>query len=307
MSCVKPLEAFRSENGSVIFNNHNSATKVPMALPCGQCIGCRLERARQWGTRCVHESKMHEHSSFVTLTYNDDSLPPGGSLDLRDLQLFMKRLRKSRVAGGQVTPVRFFAGGEYGELNNRPHYHLLLFNCRFSNLVEVGTGVGGQTLYTSDELFGLWPRGFHTIGAVTMQSAQYCAKYAMKKLNRGSTDESLARFQERYQVFDENGEVFDRRPEFAVMSRRPGIGATYYEKYGDEVRALDNVIVDGREAKLPRYYDVLSERIAKEQLEKHKRARRREAVLKRFDNTPERLRVKERRLILLAERCERKL
>ena len=91
-----------------------------LEVPCGQCIGCRLERTRDWAVRMMHESSLHSDNSFVTLTYDDDKLPFRGQLRYRDVQLFLKRLRKQ---GG----FRFFCTGEYGEVFSRPHYHLALF------------------------------------------------------------------------------------------------------------------------------------------------------------------------------------
>lgn len=308
MACFHPLTAWRGATGAVVFDEHNSASKVSMKLPCGRCIGCRSERARQWGVRCLHEKRLWPHNAFVTLTYEDEFLPPGGTLVLRDLQLFMKRLRFARADDpGHRGPVRFFAAGEYGEDNARPHYHLLLFNCGFSDLRQFGESVGGSPTYTSKELSALWPSGFHTIGEITMESAVYCAKYCMKKLTPGSTDESRERFRDRYQVFDGDGVVYDRKPEFAVMSRRPGIGFGYYEKFGDEVRNHDNVVINGKYCRPPRYYDDLTERVACATLAASKRRRRRLCVLARADNTEARLLVKERIAIMGAERAARKL
>lgn len=219
MSCVKPLKAYwRDVNRSAItFDAMRSASKVSFGLPCGQCIGCRLEKARQWGMRCLHEAKQWPRSTYCTLTYNDEFLPPGGSLCLRDLQLFMKRLRKAR----EPEKVRFFAGGEYGEDNKRPHYHLLLFNVGFDDLRLHGVNKRGEPLYVSEECSSLWSvdgreLGFVTLGAVTFDSAVYCAKYALKKVTGDPA-------KDHYTVYDESGECFERVPEFAVMARRPGI------------------------------------------------------------------------------------
>lgn len=301
MSCVKPLKAFwRSRNRDAItFDVNKSATKIPFAIPCGRCIGCRLEKARQWGIRCLHEKKMWKDNAYVTLTYNDENLPAGGTLVLRDLQLFMKKLRKARNSS-KSNPLRFFAGGEYGEGNKRPHYHLLLFNCGFSDKRFHTNNMRGEPLYTSKELSDLWGKGFCSIGEVTFDSAVYCAKYALKKVTGEQAEE-------HYFVYDGDGVGYDRCPEFAVMSRRPGIGRLYYDKFGDEVRAHDSVIINGREVRPPRYYDVVSEGIDEETLLRHKRKRKRLAVLAKSDNTEERLRVKERLMIIAAEKKERKL
>lgn len=297
MSCVKPLTAYwRSvHRDGITFDKSKSATKVPFELPCGRCIGCRLEKARQWGMRCLHEKKMWEHNAYVTLTYSDEFLPEGNSLVLRDLQLFMKRLRKAKPA-----PLRFFAGGEYGEETGRPHYHLLLFNCRFDDRMFYSYNKRGEPLFVSKELSELWFQGHSTIGEVTFDSAVYCAKYALKKVNGEMA-------YEHYQFIDEDGVVYDRTPEFAVMSRRPGIGRMYYDKYGAEVRAHDSVVINGREVRPPRYYDVRSKAVDAVGFERHQRERKRMAVLNRADNTPERLRVKEKLMVIAAEKKERKL
>lgn len=301
MPCYKPLEAYRDGTGAIVFNRHKSLTKVPFQLPCGRCIGCRMERSRQWGMRCLHEAKMWPQNSFVTLTYGDEFMPPGGSLCVRDVQLFMKRLRKSR----EPERIRFFLGGEYGEENARPHYHALLFNCGFRDRVPFGKNKRGEILYTSRELSDLWsvdgrPIGHCTIGEVTFDSAVYCAKYALKKVNGDAAFE-------HYQVFDESGEIFERVPEFAVMSRRPGIGAPYYAKYGNEVRAHDTVVINGREVRPPRFYDTRTEVVDSTRLDRLKSTRKRKAVLGKPDNTPERLAVKERLAEIAAEQKVRKL
>lgn len=301
MSCVKPLTAYwrNRERDQITFDRALSLTKIPFQLPCGRCVGCRLEKARQWGVRCLHEKKMWRHNSYVTLTYSDEYLPDGGTLVLRDLQLFMKRLRKARNSS-RSNPLRFFAGGEYGEENKRPHYHLLLFNCGFPDMRQIGTNKRGEPLYQSKELAELWFQGFNTIGEVTFDSAVYCAKYALKKV----TGEGAS---EHYSVYDEDGIVYERKPEFAVMSRRPGIGKLYYEKYGQEVRDHDSVIINGREVRPPRFYDVQSEAVDPIRLDAHKRKRKRMAVLNKADNTKERLRVKEVLMLAAAKKKERTL
>ena len=315
MSCFKPLTAYRGSGNVIVFDKNKSRSRVPFQLPCGRCIGCRMEKARQWGIRCLHEKKMWRDNCYVTLTYQDKFLPPGGSLSLRDVQLFMKRLRKWRNSSKE-DPVRFFLGGEYGEENKRPHYHALLFNVGFPDLRRIGANKRGESLYTSETLSGLWsvdgePLGHVSVGEVTFDSAVYCAKYSMKKV----TGDAAA---SHYEVYDQYGEVHVRRPEFAVMSRRPGIGAGYYAKYGEEIRNLDSVVVAGREVRPPRFYDSRTLSLMGEDHGEdavlclcayccNKRKRKRMAVLNRADNTEERLRVKEKLALIAAEKKERKL
>lgn len=293
-----------------------------MAIPCGKCVGCRMENARQWGMRCLHEKKMWGESSYVTLTYADEFVPEGYSLSLRDVQLFMKRLRKKRGAT-KDNPIRFFLCGEYGDRNERPHYHALLFNCGFGDKLYFGRNKRGEPLFTSNELSDLWAQdgrsmGHCTIGEVTFESACYCAKYSLKKLNVSefSDDEARARYEARYVWYDDDGVVYHRRPEFAVMSRNPGIGGTYYDKYGAEVVANDSVVVDGREVRPPRYYDKRGlDRVGHSDdlilcmcaICVNRRKRKRMAVLNKSDNTPERLRVKEQLMMIAHEKKEREL
>ena len=118
MTCYHPIEAWRVHGDTklrFVFNN-SLDVKEHLYVPCGQCVGCRLERSRQWAIRCVHEAQMHRSNCFITLTYSPDFLPDPPSLNLRDFQLFMKRLRK-RFGDG----IRFFHCGEYGEQCGRPH------------------------------------------------------------------------------------------------------------------------------------------------------------------------------------------
>lgn len=300
MSCVKPLEAFRDKFGAIVFDRVKSLSKVPFKLPCGRCIGCKMERARQWGIRCLHEKKMSSSSCFLTLTYNDECLPDGGTVVKRDLQLFCKRLH-NRLLRSRGVGIRYFAGAEYGDGNARPHYHLLIFGYDFPDRRFHQKNMRGENLYTSDECLELWPFGFNTLGEVTFESAIYCAKYALKKVN-GAQRESG-----HYVVYDSDGVLYEREPEFALMSRRPGIGAGYYERFGNEVRDHDSIVIDGREVRPPMFYDKRTEAIDEGLMLRHKRKRKRMAVLNKADNTPARLAVKEELMIRAAEKKERKL
>jgi len=95
--CFHPVTAFQLDDLSIVFAERGSV-KRELTLRCGRCIGCKIDRSRQWGVRCVHESQMHESNVFVTLTYNDENMPIDCSLCYRDFQLFMKRLRRLKGA-----------------------------------------------------------------------------------------------------------------------------------------------------------------------------------------------------------------
>lgn len=243
MPCFKPLSGWRSAiknpatgKRSITFNFREAYHDMPVTLACGQCIGCRLEKSRQWAVRCLHEASLHERNCFITLTYNPENVPSDGSLNLKHFQDFMKRLRRRHGAG-----IRFFHAGEYGEKFQRPHYHACIFNFDFDDKKPVQFS---QNLFHSKELEDLWEnKGFCTVGAVTFESAAYVARYCTKKI----TGEMAA---------DHYG---NRKPEYTTMSRRPGIGSKWFEKYASDVYPDDFVVVNGKTIRPPKYYDRLFE------------------------------------------------
>lgn len=265
---------------------------LPVAVPCGGCDGCRLERSRQWAIRCMHEASLHEENSFITLTYSDESLPWDGGLDREAFPKFMKRLRKS------IAPrkVRFFHAGEYGSRFGRPHYHSCLFGYDFPDKTPWSTRAGFP-VWRSEALERLWPHGQSEIGTVTYESAAYVARYIVKK-HRGPKEEFVS-------VAAETGEVFPREKEYATMSRRPGIGRQWIDRFLDEVYATDGVVVQGRLQKPPRYYDqVLAELDpTRHEMVCNERLRR----LQREEQTEERLAVREEVLQANLKRKERVL
>lgn len=231
----------------------------PIAVPCGRCIGCRLERSRQWAIRCLHEKQLHEDNSFITLTYSE--VPPGGTLIKRDFQLFMKRLRK-HFAPKRVS---YFHCGEYGETTRRPHYHAILFGVRFVDQKPFSRAADGSTLYTSETLARLWPSGHSTVGEVTFESAAYVARYIMKKITGPAQDEKVrktpnALLLKPYERLDESGEIHTLLPEYTTMSLKPAIAKDWYGLYQTDVYPSDEVVVRGKVMKPPKYYDAILEK-----------------------------------------------
>lgn len=241
--CTKPITGYYSRSvnpsgkRSIVFNSSEGFNDRPLQIPCGQCIECRLERSRQWAMRCVAEASLWTDNIFLTLTYDDFHLPVNFSLVKRDLQLFFKRLRKEYGSG-----IRYFAAGEYGDKSQRPHYHAIIFN--FKPYDGENVHLSGRPLYISRTLARIWPYGFHSYGDVTFESAAYVARYCLKKLTG-----PLA---ENYGL---------REPEFALMSRRPGIGSGWFDKYYKDVYPGDRFIIrDGQVMNPPRYFDLLYQR-----------------------------------------------
>lgn len=268
MACHKPLTAYKCADGSVVFNQlARYQIQHEILLPCGQCTGCRVDRAREWSVRCMHEAKMHDANSFLTLTYNDENIPSNGSLDYRHFQLFMKRLRM------RVGPVRFFMCGEYGDQTLRPHYHALIFGYDFPDKKPWRKSANDYMLYRSAELETLWKYGNAEIGTVTLQSAGYCARYCIKKVYGDLAPSHYG----------------EREPEFGHMSLKPGIGATFFDKFQSDIYPSDFCVADGRITSIPKYYD----KLYKGSLDEIKETRELKASKHAANNVHERLAVRE--------------
>lgn len=197
---------------------------APIMLPCGKCIGCRLDKSREWALRCMMELKENPEASFLTLTYNDGNIPvryfpdpdtgadiPCYSLSLDDLQRFWKRLRKAFPNN----KIRYLASGEYGENSWRPHYHAIVFGFTPPDL-QVDFRRENWVYYKSDTIDSIWSNGHVNIASVTFDTCAYVARYTAKKFMTVEDD-----FFIRHNI---------EKP-FLVMSRRPGIGWSYMEKH----------------------------------------------------------------------------
>lgn len=228
-------------------------TEESFRVPCGQCIECRLKQSREWAIRCVHEASLHEESWFATMTLAEEYLPPDLSLDRRLFPLFMKKLRK------RFGKVRYFHAGEYGEDNGRPHYHALLFGLRLADVRQCGISRSGYPVFESEALSDVWAQGIVQLGRVSFESAQYVARYCVKKY-RGREDGKPD-----YGIVDHStGCWVPRTPEYVTMSRNPGLGKGWWQKYRSEVYRDDAVPVRGGEMGPPRYYDKKEEEVVKE-------------------------------------------
>lgn len=303
MSCTRPLKAFRapgeaSASGArpVTFTRREGYTDIEVDIPCGRCQGCRLDRARQWAIRCVHEASQHLSNVFVTLTYRPEDEPPGRSLRKLDVSYFMRKLRawhrrqQKHLPQSERTKVRFFFAGEYGDESWRPHYHGILFGVSFADMCPWKKSPNGDQLYTSSTLEKLWSHGFTSIGQVTYQSAGYVARYCMKKVTGNQAQQHYERVDPR------TGEIFSLTPEFALMSLKPGIGARWFERYSSDLYPSDFVVMDGGpKGKPPRYYERLEKRRDALQLRVVKEARERRArdPKIRYEGTERRLAVRE--------------
>jgi len=197
------------------------------------------------------EASLHERSSFLTLTYDDEHLPTDGSLSKRAFPEFMARLRRSRPG----RTLRYFHCGEYGEKRRRPHYHAVLFGEDFSDCRAPFKRKGAKfPEWISPDLMELWPDGQSLIGSVSFESASYVARYLC-----GKHGKKVDRSPNEY-VDTRTGEVIARQRECATMSRRPGIAHDWVERFGFEIYPSDEVVVAGVRMQPPRYFDKLLER-----------------------------------------------
>lgn len=305
MTCFHPLTAYREQNGAIVF--HDNGKGEPIEIPCKQCWGCRLEYSREWALRCVHEASLHEDNCFITLTYNPENLPPDGSLRKSDFQKFIKRLRKNTGA-----KIRYYHCGEYGDKNNRPHYHAILFGFNFTDWIYLFDSPAGVPIYTSPTLEKIWQKGFVTVGTVTFESAAYVARYVMKKLNGKLKNQvnpkTDLKHYERYNDF--TGEITSVIPEYSTMSRgrRPdgGIGHRWISKYKSDCYPKDFTTVNGMRVKPPKAYDRYLKEIDPEMYDDIKQGRLM-AGYNSPDNTVQRLSDREKVTLAKTKQLKRSL
>jgi len=160
-------------------------------FPCGRCFACRVNKSREWSTRIILESESWSEYSWVTLTYDDEHLPEDNSVHKITVQKYIRKLRK------MIRPkkIRYYAVGEYGERNNRPHYHLFIFGINNSETIE--------NAWTDSS--GI-PKGFVQVDPeINLKNAKYTAGYIVKGHH-----------------FKECEKLNGRNPEFSLKSQ--GLG-----------------------------------------------------------------------------------
>lgn len=244
MPCYRPLEGWMKVGGGFTASASDGYRDRLMKVPCGRCIGCRLDHSRVWATRMVHETQMHDEALFLSLTYDDDRIPENGTLVSRDMTLFLKRLRKH-----VEVPIRFYQCGEYGGQTARPHYHAIIWGWWPSDAaVHSGSRAAGDLLYESRSLEAIWGHGYCPFGCVTFESCAYVSRYVTKKVFGEKSEAHYRR------VNGETGEIYQLLPEFSTMSQ--GIGRSWIEKHWEYTYAHDHVIVRGHKCSVPRYYDL---------------------------------------------------
>lgn len=340
MTCFDPNPAYQqitpNSNGKRPISFNGYPGYKPVMLPCGQCRGCKLERARQWSMRCVHEAQMYgdgHDNAFLTLTFNDESLlkrPNPWSLNKKELQDFWKRLRKhetginevinTRIKDGieeeyQHKPIRYYAAGEYGgkcrACGIQESFHSRDGCANFwpgrphyhaltfnwrPSDLEPYSAHGPNVYYTSKKLNQYWGHGNVIVGNVTFESAGYIARYCLKKRNGEQAFD-------RYHQFDiETGEWQQLLPEFSTQSTRGGIGRSWFDRYLSDVYPHDFVVVRGKKMRPPKYYDRLLESQDPLLIAMLKEQREEKAALRSIDQTDARLKTREEFLRIITDK-----
>lgn len=192
-------------------------------VPCGKCVPCKRRRQAQWSFRLLQEQQHSFSAAFLTLTYSDENLTHGElfpTLVKRDLQLFLKRLRKKQSKTSKQKII-YYACGEYGTRTFRPHYHMIIFNL----LPE---------LLFDSPLSEIWGNGNVRVDPCNIKTIQYTSKYVMKSEKKPEGVE----------------------PEFSLMSK--GIGKSYLTdqviKYYKDNQMPYVVWKDGQKMSMPRYF-----------------------------------------------------
>ncbi len=162
---------------------------------CGKCLDCQTSLAKEWALRLCEETKSHKDYFMLTLTYNDGNLPSDGNVSKRDVQLFLKRFRKSIKH-----EVRYFACGEYGDDYSRPHYHLIIWGWYPPDTYFFKTDNAGNPIYRSPIIEECWKKGFSSVIAFRNDLALYVSLYL------------------------QSCPVEGQMKPFRLMSRNPGIG-----------------------------------------------------------------------------------
>lgn len=292
MACYHPLTAWKTETGEVVFWRKNGIGGE-LLLPCGQCWGCRLERSQQWAIRCVHESKLYKHNSFITLTYSDEHLPENGNLDKRAGAKFMKRLRQhahreqtALVKGGQRKPPTILtttldassspATGRNRYTKQRPPLHALRASrptIRFYMCGEYGEKLGRPhyhiCLFNCDfadkKHYDRTAQGHELYTSSTLEKLWpfglstigeltfETAAYTARYVMKKITGQQQEKHYEH--LNPETGEIYRLKPEFNEMSRRPGIALGAFEKWHRDWYPEGKVVSRGHKSNTPRYYD----------------------------------------------------
>lgn len=226
MMCAKPVRIYKNLDRK----------KYPdgLEVPCGKCLACRIKKRSEWVLRLTHELDYYPDSSFVTLTYDDNHLPIGEmgipTLRKRDLQNCIKRVRK------QLPPdhkIKYYACGEYGDVTQRPHYHMIMMGLGLSaEHKHIITNAWDKCDWDNDNIY------LGSFGLAEPDSIRYVAQYIDKKFTGDLADEE----------YKDKG----REPVFRLLSQ--GLGLRYAQAHEEQIKQRSGITLNGTQQSIPRYY-----------------------------------------------------
>lgn len=175
----------------------------PVTLPdgktvaCHECWQCREQAIDDWVGRNIAESRTAKWSRAVTLTYGRSKLR-GEVLHERAIVLTYSDVQKwIKLLRFHGFPVRYFVTGEFGSLNGRAHWHVMLY------------GSGDMPEHQLDADYfqgGHWEHGWSFWTNPSHEAIRYNCKYILK----------------------DQGD--DQKQGHLAMSKKPPLGALYFER-----------------------------------------------------------------------------
>lgn len=333
MTCIQPIKAWKrkysslTEDSITYYKNKKIKFKKPgnaiikdyeeIQIPCGHCIGCRLDHSNMWATRIVLETKEHAENCFITLTYNKENVPKttSGHLSLskRDIQNFLKKLRAQLNI-----KVSYFCCGEYGKTTYRPHAHLCLFGWIPKDLKKIMNSKTDNEMYTSDELAKIWGKGYVVVQELNYKTAAYTARYCMKKAGiKANKRVYTGEIEPKIKQDERNGQYFivghskqitkktdqwGREKEFLLMSKKPAIGLKYWEKYKKQIINNEGILLKVentvQKKPIPRYFKKIWEKENWENLDKFQYVIKKQAI-KNHEETLQKINAPDKEKTLL--------
>lgn len=239
MVCRFPHVGYKRADGGFTFSRNQSPQCIPLKVPCGKCQDCRNAKISDWLVRAQHTSAYESSGIFITLTYADESLPRDGRVSRRDIQCFLKRLRKFKCehwdtvsdCGHQYSSrhsagISYLIASEYGDKGNRPHYHGALWGLTLHDSYAIRGGT--SPLYTSPLLAKIWGKGYISFGSLNSKSLRYSIAYSLKNIG---IDDS-----------------------FLLSSRRPALGRLYFDEHYAQMAKRGYCRLGRAYARIPDYY-----------------------------------------------------
>lgn len=275
-----------------------------MYIPCRKCEECKAKYAQDWSIRCYHEFQVREVGAFITLTISDEEAgnfandkkaqnsycrkckngdryyryPINFSLNKKFILDWLKKFRDYLYRQYNVS-IRYFGCGEYGEQDERPHYHILIFGYNFPDKMRYSISSKGVPIFVSQELSEQWKYGICTIQEINHRACMYTAKYCTKKMH----------FTEDIDIIET---YYGREPEFLFMSKgncqsnrcpyiddiiknckgikslrelynpycdfcnktRGGLGYDWLKRYWQDMIKIGYILIDGIKYQIPDYY-----------------------------------------------------